>query len=243
MNSSQFMSSVLAVFLVIVAPLWDYFEGRALKANPSGKARRAYYWKTTAWLCIATGLVCWAEGYSQLVTLKGLEVNVAWLQKYRWGYFLLATLAALIVLVQLVLPVVQVTVQYRKRPFLEPKQLEPLRFFLPAGAEERRWFTVLCLTAGFCEEVLFRGFLLRYLRISPLHIPFLWAALAAALIFGTHHLYQGVQGLISTTIGGLVFTVILLVTGSLYAGMLYHAAVDMAVLVYWRPKPASSPVE
>jgi membrane protease YdiL (CAAX protease family) len=130
--------------------------------------------------------------------------------------------------------------KYRKRPFLEPKQLESLRFFLPASTVERRWFAALSITAGFSEELLFRGFLLRYLHTSPLHFPFGWAALTSALIFGAHHLYQGRQGFLSTAILGLVFTAILLVTGSLWAGMVYHAAIDLSILLFWRPKPAAT---
>jgi hypothetical protein len=50
-------------------------------------------------------------------------------------------------------------------------------------------------------------------RTSPLHFPFVWAALTSALIFGTHHLYQGRQGFLSTAILGIAFTAVLLVTG------------------------------
>jgi uncharacterized protein len=105
---------------------------------------------------------------------------------------------------------------------------------------ERRWFAALSITAGFSEELLFRGFLLRYLHTMPLHLPFVWAVLTSALIFGAHHLYQGRQGFLSTAILGLVFTAVLLVTGSLWAGMLYHAATDLSVLLFWRPKPAAT---
>jgi len=43
--------------------------------------------------------------------------------------------------------------------------------------------------------------------------------------------------MISTTILGLIFTAMLLVTGSLWIGMGCHAAIDMSLLLYWRPKP------
>jgi uncharacterized protein len=62
--------------------------------------------------------------------------------------------------------------------------------------------------------------------------------LTSALIFGAHHLYQGRRGFLSTAILGLVFTAVLLVTGSLWAGMVFHAAIDLSILLYWRPKPA-----
>jgi membrane protease YdiL (CAAX protease family) len=135
-----------------------------------------------------------------------------------------------------VLPVVRVSVKYRDREFLEPKQLEGLRFFLPATRKERWWFAALSVTAGICEEILFRGFLLRYLHTSPLQLGLGWAVLAAAVVFGTHHAYQGVRGFFSTSLGALIFTGILLLTGSLWTGMVCHAAADLSLLVYWRPK-------
>jgi membrane protease YdiL (CAAX protease family) len=64
--------------------------------------------------------------------------------------------------------------------------------------------------------------------------------LTSALIFGAHHLCQGRQGFLSTAILGLVFTAVLLITGSLWAGMVYHAAIDLSILLYWRPKPGAT---
>jgi membrane protease YdiL (CAAX protease family) len=243
MHAAQFSSIVanlLALFLFIVGPAWDYFATQSLKANPSGAARLDFYRQTLAWLWIAAGIACWTEGFGKLVTLQGLGIRATWLQRHLWGGYLAAAIVILFVLVQLIVPVVQVTVKFRKRPFLEPRQFESLRFFLPASTVERRWFAALSITAGFSEELLFRGFLLRYLHTMPLHLPFVWAALTSALIFGTHHLYQGRHGFFSTAILGLVFTAVLLVTGSLWVGMVYHAATDLSILLYWRPKPAAT---
>jgi membrane protease YdiL (CAAX protease family) len=132
--------------------------------------------------------------------------------------------------------VVQVTLKYSKRPYLEPRQFEKLRFFLPSTAAERRWFAGLNVTAGFCEELLFRGFVLRELIALPLHLGLAGPAILAALIFGSHHLYLGKAGVLSTTVGGLVFTATLLVTGNLLAGMILHALLDLSLLLYWRPR-------
>lgn len=237
-NSSLLAAHLLAFFLIVVWPIWDYFDTRPLKANPSPQARLRYYRQISALLWIATGVAVWASGFSALFTVRGIGVHAPWLDRYRWPWWLLVVLVSLVVLLQLVVPVIQVSVKYRNRPFLEPRQFESLRFFLPSSSLERHWFAVLSLTAGFCEELLFRGFLLRYLHTSPLHLGLMWATLAAAVVFGTHHLYLGVKGFISTYVGGLVFTAILLVTGSLWAGMAYHAAIDLSLLLYWRPKPA-----
>ncbi|MGB7730296.1 MAG: CPBP family intramembrane glutamic endopeptidase [Candidatus Acidiferrum sp.] len=229
---------LLALHLIIVGPILDYFETRPLRRNPSPQRRMRYYRFTFVWLWVATAVACWAQGFRDLATLRGLGIHVEWLRAHAWAWWLLASLVAVVVILQLILPVVQVSIKYRNRPFLEPKQLEPLRFFLPSSTAERRWFVALGITAGFCEELLFRGFLLRYVHTWPLHLGLFWAILAAAIVFGTHHLYQGAKGVMSTSIGGLIFTAILIVTGSLWAGMLYHATADMSILLYWRPKPA-----
>jgi uncharacterized protein len=237
--NSSLATHLLAFFLIVVWPIWDYFDTRPLKANPTLRARLRYYRQISALLWIATGVAVWASGFSALLTAHGIGVHAPWLDRYSWPWWLLVVLVSLVVLLQLVLPVIQVTVKYRNRPFLEPRQFESLRFFLPSSSLERRWFATLSLTAGFCEELLFRGFLLRYLHTSPLHLGLVWATLSAAVVFGTHHLYLGVKGFISTFVGGLIFTAILLVTGSLWAGMIYHAATDLSFLLYWRPKPAA----
>jgi uncharacterized protein len=241
MHAAQFSSTaadLLALFLSVAWPVWDYFATQSLKAHPGGTARLEYYRQTAAWLWITAGIACWTEGFGKLVTLHGLEIRATWLQRHLWSRYLLAAIVILFVLVQLIFPIVQVIVKYRKRPFLEPRQFESLRFFLPASTVERHWFAALSITAGFSEELLFRGFLLRYLHTSPLHLAFVWAALTSALIFGAHHLYQGRQGFLVTAMLGLVFTAVLLVTGSLWAGMVFHAAIDLSILFYWRPKPA-----
>jgi uncharacterized protein len=236
-DSSLLVAHLLALFLIVVGPIWDYFDTRPLKAHPSPQRRLRYYRQTIVWLWIATGVACWASGFGALFTVRGIGIHAGWLDRHSWAWWLLVVLVSLVILLQPVLPVIQVTVKYRNRPFMEPRQFEPMRFFLPSSGIERRWFAALSVTAGFCEELLFRGFLLRYLHTSPLHLGLVWAALAAAVVFGTHHFYLGVKGFISVSVGGLIFTAILLVTGSLWAGMVYHAASDLSFLLYWRPKP------
>jgi membrane protease YdiL (CAAX protease family) len=235
-NLSAVAQHLLMVFLVVVGPVWDYFDTRPLKANPSSAARLGYYFRTILWLWTASCVALWTTGWTAPFTLSGLGFQDSWIETHRWAWWVGAAFVTLLVLMQLVLPVVQVTVKYRDRSYLEPRQFELLRFFLPATALERRWFVVLSLSAGFCEELLFRGFLLRYLHTWPLHLNLAMAALLAAIVFAAHHIYQGRAGVTTSMVGGLVFTVILLVSGSLLAGMLFHALADVSLLLYWRPR-------
>jgi len=233
---------VLVLLLVFVSPVWDWFDTRALKASPSPQRRLRYYKQTIAILVLAAGIACWAHGIHSFLTLQGLGIDEPLLQRRSWLWWLLMLFVLLAVLLQWALPVTQIIVKYRKLPYLEMQQLQPLRFVLPSSPLERRWYTVLSVTAACSEELLVRGFLLRYLHTSPFHLDLWVTVLIAAVIFGANHIYQGIKGAIVTGATGLVFTAILLVSGSLWPGMLFHALTNLSVLLYWRPKPAKSPV-
>ena len=109
--------------------------------------------------------------------------------------------------------------------------------------EELALFLKLSLTAGICEELLYRGYLIWYLErwIGP--IP---AVVAAALIFGFGHLYQGRRGMLTTALVGVVFGVVYRVSGSLYLGMVLHTLADahsghLAYVAFGREAPAAVP--
>ncbi|MBO0746110.1 MAG: CPBP family intramembrane metalloprotease, partial [Candidatus Dormibacteraeota bacterium] len=87
----------------------------------------------------------------------------------------------------------------------------------------------LSITAGICEELLFRG-LLPALLAALLHEPSPWLViLLAAAAFGAAHAYQGVTGVVVTAILGAVLGFIYLGTGSLFLVMVLHALIDARV--------------
>jgi membrane protease YdiL (CAAX protease family) len=96
---------------------------------------------------------------------------------------------------------------------------------LPQSRSELAVFSALAVTAGLCEEFLYRGFAMAvFLRWG---LPVWIAASASALLFGLAHLYQGKSGLVGTTILGLLFGFVRAVTGSLVPVILWHAGVDL----------------
>jgi membrane protease YdiL (CAAX protease family) len=93
----------------------------------------------------------------------------------------------------------------------------------------------MSVSAGICEELLYRGFLLRWLDARGLG---LWAAvLLAALAFMLAHTYQGLVGMLSVGVLALVFTALFFLAGSLWPAMLVHALLDLRILVLWRGPP------
>ena len=100
-----------------------------------------------------------------------------------------------------------------------------VRVVIPANAVEMRGFLAVGVTAGICEELLYRGFVLWYLGAL---LPRGWAIAAAVAIFGIGHAYQGVRGVLMTAISGGIALAVYLATGSLIAPIVMHATLDLA---------------
>ena len=104
------------------------------------------------------------------------------------------------------------------------RHLEPVRAILPHTRAELAHFGAVSLTAGVCEEILYRGFVFAYLNAL---VPVGPALLLSSLLFGMAHAYQGNRGVVQTGLVGLVLGGFFLLAGTLWVPMLLHAAVDM----------------
>lgn len=103
------------------------------------------------------------------------------------------------------------------------RQLGSAAPLLPHSCAENRIFKGVAVTAGVCEEILFRGFLLWYFALWT---GTLGAALLSSIVFGLGHLYLGRAHVLKTAIAGLFFAFLVLVCGSLWPAILIHAAMD-----------------
>ncbi len=113
-----------------------------------------------------------------------------------------------------------------------------LQYLLPVSTHERRWWVAVSISAGVCEEVFFRGFLPQFLT-GQLHGS--WsldptaAWLSGAVAFGLCHFYQGISGVLRTTLAALMFSLTAILSGSLLLPMVLHVLLDMAILTLYRP--------
>lgn len=83
----------------------------------------------------------------------------------------------------------------------------------------------LSLSAGFCEETVFRGYFLRQFT-SPAQR--LWIGiLVSSLLFGISHGYEGASGMIAITVFGALFCILAIMRSSLRPGMIAHAWHDI----------------
>ncbi|HET7230431.1 MAG TPA: CPBP family intramembrane glutamic endopeptidase [Longimicrobium sp.] len=196
---------------------WPEFQWRS-RRNPSA-ARLFEYRRSMAqqWVLAAVALAIWAHA-GRPWTALGLVSPPGW--RLWMGFGVVAAFAAL--------QAWQVTAIARSpatRAHLRKRMAEmKLASLLPHDRRELGWMMALSLTAGFVEELLFRGYIVAVLA------PWLgwWGAAALGMAaFGVLHAYQGRAGIVRTAILGAVMTLLVAATGWLLPAILLHAVIDV----------------
>ncbi len=225
---------LLALFLFVGVPIWDVLETRALKTSTNPR-RKVLSYRRIALILWSAAILAWFTLRSS-VFFTWPAVGQTALPKmgssFVWGLAFAFVVGSLLQLV-----IVRRSAKARAKIL---GAFKGLAFILPLTREERTWFTLVSITAGICEEVLYRGFLIRYLSNGPWHVG-LWIALAVASIsFGLAHGYQGLTGIIGTAVLGAVMALIFFSTGSLWLPMALHALIDLRILFLLRPGDLAS---
>jgi membrane protease YdiL (CAAX protease family) len=212
---------VLAILLVLVSPLLSGTLGmrRLRVVAPGGEAAaRAATYRTvvlTQWARAAAAVWIWNWARRPLADL-GLtfRANTGTLG---------AALGLAIIVVVMLRQRAQALADVEGREEIR-ERLEPTRPLLPHARDEFARFAVVAITAGICEEILYRGYVTWYFA----HIMPWWAAmLASAAAFGFGHAYQGMRGVLVTALLGLFLGAVYWLTGSLVLPILVHALMDL----------------
>ncbi|MFD6953118.1 hypothetical protein A6A08_11375 [Nocardiopsis sp. TSRI0078] len=101
---------------------------------------------------------------------------------------------------------------------------------LPRDRRERWAAAGGSVTAGVCEEVVFRGLLIA-LGVS-LGLDVAVAAGISVAVFAVAHVYQGLLGVLFVTLMGFALTSLYLSTGSLLLPVFLHILVDLRALLF-----------
>lgn len=94
----------------------------------------------------------------------------------------------------------------------------------PHTRSELGWFVALSLSAGICEEFIFRAYLIWAFQ-SLLGLG--GAAALSIAVFAAAHAYQGARGVIGTGVVGVLLTLVVLISGSLLPAIVLHALIDI----------------
>jgi uncharacterized protein len=105
------------------------------------------------------------------------------------------------------------------------KSLDRVRRLIPKTPTERAVWILVSISAGVCEEILYRGWLLSLFAATLGSVWF--GLLISSIIFGLAHAYQGRNGILGTGIVGAIFGFLFIFSGSLIPGQVLHAAMDL----------------
>ncbi len=210
---------LIVLVLAVVLPWRGRERMRALLALPevTSRERIRLYLSTIAFQCALAALVAWraqARGLTrvQLGLVPGeplivTAVTVGGAAVIAFGHWKnIRRMAAL------------------NHPAAQRLRALAERIF-PRTPGEVRIYIVLALTAGICEEFIFRGFLLAALLRMGLASGVV--VLATAILFGLAHLYQGGGGSIGTGILGILFAIARIAYTSLLPVMVWHSVLDV----------------
>ncbi len=203
---------VLLVILVGGATLM-YFSAGQLRTDQHAN-RTELYVTTAVWEWMLAAYVLWGvrkRGVA-LSEVTGAKWN-SFLDFARdFGIAILFWFAAL-----MVLGVTAVALHFRGTK-------ESVGFLAPRGFAQIALWIVVCVTAGFCEETIFRGYLQKQFIAWSGNAAA--GAIASAVVFGACHIYQGVKPAIVITVYGLMFGILAQWRKSLRPGMMAHALHD-----------------
>ena len=208
-----------AIFLVVV------FISAGISAQGHGEklVRHGHlftYLFTMGWEWLLVGFVLWGARKNG-VTLKEL-VGGRW-NSPEDGLIDVAIAVGFWITAALVLVLAAAAVG-----LVDPAKLDAAKknidILKPMGGLEGAIWVCLSITAGFCEEVMFRGYVMR--QFAAWTRSDVAALLLQAIVFGTAHSYQGIRLAFVVTIYGMMFGVLAHLRRSLRPGMMAHAMQD-----------------
>ena len=188
----------------------------------SGQTRLAAYWGYTVFMGSVTVVVPalnWAEGELHLLTfLHNIRFHSEATNLHIIGATVLLVLSFSLIGAS--------SLALTKRFNLDIPESAIL--FRPDNAVERFfWVHVMSPVSGFCEEMIFRGYLLYFLLQTSHDIVI--AVSISSLIFGVLHYTYGLAWTIGSTFMGAIAALVVIAVGSIWPAVIAHALYNMSV--------------
>jgi uncharacterized protein len=212
---------ILLIFFVlgVVVPWRGRKRLQQLLAKPRVEPaeRLSLYWSTIAFQWIAAAVVAW-RAWAHGLSAQQLGLVIP-------GRFWLIVITVCGAVMIVALQCLNLRRMSRSTgPLRGPLQALAERI-LPQSTSELVPFLGLAVTAGLCEEFLYRGFTMAV--IARAGLPAAMVILLSSILFGAAHLYQGRTGFISTMVLGFLLGISRAVLGSLLPAIVWHMGVDV----------------
>lgn len=201
--------------------LWPTFLRRS-QTDPS-QARLWLWsgWMILLWTLVATGVALWLFEARTWEALRFMAPH-GW---RLWGAI------GLVLMLVITYARTVVRIARSKRPRRIKMGNPHVEKLSPHTRSELGWWVAVSLSAGVCEEFIFRGYLIWVFQ----PVFGLWGSAAfSVVVFAAAHAYQGAKGILATGVIGSLLTLVVLISGSLLPAIALHALADIGQgLVAW----------
>jgi uncharacterized protein len=212
----------LVGFLLIMAgTAFMGFRAQHASAGPSSSGQLAQHGQAIS-LYLVAGFMDWALLYYCWVGVHRRGGSLATLSGGRWTSW--NSLASDVAIAVPFWGVWEGTA-YAVHWMLGSSDAKSIDSLLPHSLVEVLLWIALSITAGFCEELAFRGYLQR--QFQALSGSIAVAVLAQALVFGIAHSYQGWKSVVVICVLGALYGALAAWRGNLRANIISHAASDI----------------
>jgi membrane protease YdiL (CAAX protease family) len=223
--SARVLQDLMFVYFALHNPALALYRTAQCKTAPARRAfdkARFYRRKTT---------IQWLETLSVVAVMNGLmplcyaPTKLAWNEIETW--FLVVLVAG--ALAWILSEIVPSPWRAHRRETLM-RDLQRLARIVPETPAERQWWLWVCVTAGVCEELVYRGFLIRYLHQLPHGLMPVSSLLLSSIVFAAIHAPHGPRGVLHSGIVGMMLGGLFLLSGNLLLPMMVHALANARIL-------------
>lgn len=199
--------------IILCYPLIDYFNSKY-----TSHSKVVEYLKIASFLWSLTFFLAYIY-----LTEKLTVTNIDYLVVFNWQNILAFSLV-LIAILYLVLLIKSIVSNEKLRLEVASK-FEAFLELMPTNKQQVLIFTlVLSVSAGICEELIFRAYLFNHLEGQ---IGTIVAVLLSSLVFGLWHVYLGWQEVLRTSVMGGILCGIYIFTGNIIVPIIVHVFIDI----------------
>jgi len=223
---------ILIVILTIFYPISGHYEIKKLKksiADGDNNKKIKFYHETIFWSWIPVILIF------LLLLISGISVDsigIKWIQidtSSLSTWVIYPTIGFYIFYLLYNIYLIIIFKSNKKSRAKATKSIpDDFKWFFPITQREKRVWSLVSISAGITEEIVYRGYFFYALAIFFPNLSLIYILLITTLIFGIGHIYLGKE-VIKSTILGLIFGIFYIVFDSVIPVIIIHITQDLTV--------------
>ncbi|KGR74239.1 CAAX protease [Ureibacillus sinduriensis BLB-1 = JCM 15800] len=225
---------LIILFTIFYEPIIGYFEYQKFRSivKDHANVRSKYYMKLIIGLWIPTIFILLLASFTEL-NLKDIGITFPTINTEPLGTVM--TFSLLMIAFLYLLIVLYYCVGYHfshkiRTKFIQAKENQSntasFSEIMPVSSKEKHIWNYVSLTAGITEEIIYRGFLIFAFSYLFPELSIWLVLIFSSFLFGLAHTYQGLAGVVRTTVVGFLFAAVYLGLGSILPLIVLHFLID-----------------